>query len=118
MRLTARTIAAVALIGAAILVGPGASPAMASIAAPHCESSTSHFVCSAFGGWSDPVTWTITFTSTGGGSTTYQVVTTGPNLSSVCTPPNGEQIFYSFFDGTQTQTSGTARFRCSAAAPA
>jgi hypothetical protein len=117
MRVTARAIAAATFICAGILVGPGASPAMASVAAPHCDSSTSHFTCDAVGGWVSPVTWTITSTNSGG-STTTQVVTTTGHLFAACHALDSEQVFYSFFDGTQTQTSGTARFRCNPAPPA
>ena len=35
-----------------------------------------------------------------------------------CTAFNNEQVYYSFFDGTQTQTSGTTSFRCNPGAPA
>ena len=117
MRVTARAIAAGAMIGAAILVGLGASPAMASVAAPQCDSSTSHFTCDAVGGWANPVTWTITSTNSGG-STTIQVVTTTGHLYAACHALDNEQVFYSFFDGTQTQTSGTASVRCNPGAPA
>jgi len=114
MRVSARAITVGALIGVGILVGPGASPAMASVAAPHCDSSTSHFTCDAVGGWANPVTWTIT-SSNSGGSTTTQVVTSTGHLFAACHALDSEQVFYSFFDGTQTQTSGTAMFRCSPA---
>ncbi len=117
MRGRARAVAAAALIGAAILIGPGASPAMASVAAPHCDSSTSHFTCDAVGGWTNPVTWTITSTNSGG-STTTQIVTTTGHLFTACHALDSEQVFYSFFDGTQTQVSGAATFRCNPAAPA
>ena len=117
MRVTARAIAAGAMIGAAILVGLGASPAMASVTAPHCDSSTSHFTCDALGGWANPVTWTITSTNSGGTTTTTVVTTTG-HLYTACHALDNEQVYYSFFDGTQTQTSGTASFRCRPGAPA
>src|SRR5262249_51900064 len=114
MKAAARAIAVVALIGAGILAGPAASPAMASVAAPHCDTNLSHFTCDAVGGWTNPVTWTITSTSSGG-STTYHVVTPTGHLYQACPAPNGEQVYYSFFDGTQPQTSGTASFRCNPA---
>src|SRR5262245_66274493 len=117
MRVTARAVAAAALIGVTILAGPGASPAMASVAAPQCGSSLSHFTCDAVGGWANPVTWTITATNSGG-STTTQIVTTTGHLYTACHALDNEQVYYSYFDGTQTQTSGTASFRCSPAAPA
>ena len=114
MRITARAIAVATLIGAGILVGPFASPAMASVVAPNCDSSLSHFTCDAVGGWANPVTWTITSTNSGG-STTTQVVTATGHLFTACHALDNERVFYSFFDGTQTQTSGTASFRCSPA---
>ena len=117
MRITARAIATAALISAFILLAPGASPAMASVTAPHCDSSTSHFTCDALGGWANPVTWTITSTNSGGTTTTTVVTTTG-HLYTACHALDNEQVYYSFFDGTQTQTSGTASFRCRPGAPA
>ena len=117
MRFSARAIVTATLISAGILVGPGASPAMASVAAPHCDSSTSHFTCDAVGGWANPVTWTITSTNSGG-STTTQVVTSTGHLFRACHALDSERVSYTFFDGTQTQTSGTATFRCNPAAPA
>jgi len=86
---------------------------MASVAAPYCDSGLSHFSCTAVGGWANPVTWTIT-----SNSSSYQVVTTDNHLYQACTAFNNEQVYYSFFDGTQTQTSGTASFRCNPGAPA
>src|SRR5262249_49773039 len=111
MKGTARAIAVVALVGAGILAGPAASPAMASVVAPYCNTSLSHFSCTAIGGWANPVTWTITSPPSG----TYQVVTTTGNLYQPCTALSNVQVYYSFFDGTQTQTSGTASFRCNPA---
>lgn len=117
MRVTVGAIAAAALIGIGILAGPGGIPAMASVAAPRCDSSTSRFTCDAVGAWANPVTWTITSTNSGG-STVTQVVTATGHLFATCHALDREQVFYSFFDGTQTQTSGTASFRCNPAPPA
>jgi hypothetical protein len=85
------------------------TPAMASVAAPDCESGASTVVCDAFTGTS-PYTWTIIEHWDGTFTSSYQ--TTAGTTKFTCNRAASFDVSYSFVSGGVTQTSATGFVAC------
>jgi hypothetical protein len=109
MRTSIKVLAAGA-VGTLGLLAFATTPAMASVAAPDCESGASTVVCDALAGTS-PYTWTVTehFEGT---SSTSSYTTTVPTTKLACVRGQSFIISYSYTSGGVTQTSNTAVSSC------
>jgi hypothetical protein len=100
------TAAAAASIG---FLAFAVTPAMASVAAPDCESGASTVVCNGFGGTS-PITWTIT--EHWDGTDTYSYQTTSGYTKFTCNRAASFNVTFSYVSGGVTQTSASDFVAC------
>jgi hypothetical protein len=108
VRTSFRIMAAAAAASVGILAF-AATPAMATVAAPDCESGASTVVCNAFGAGS-PVTWTIVEHWDGTFTSSYQTTTGYTKFS--CSKGSSFQVTYSYVSGGVTQTSASDSVVC------
>jgi hypothetical protein len=92
-----------------------ATPAMASPAAPLCDSSTGQVECDILGGTA-PYTWTIT-DHIDGTSTTFSYTTPSDGTSFGCEHGEIFNIHYSYVSGGVTETSLPTTVVCSTGKP-
>jgi hypothetical protein len=110
VRTSFRIIAAAAATSIGFLAF-AATPAMASVSAPDCESGASTVVCNAFGGNGSTLTWTIV-SHWEGTTNTITYKTTANYTKFNCSRGELFGVTYSFVSGGVTQTSGTGTVVC------
>lgn len=88
-----------------------ATPAMASVTAPYCESGLSTLTCGGATGTA-PFTWTITDQL---GGTSYSFATSAHGIKIACGAGRPYIVTYSYVSGGVTQTSNPAYVLCQSA---